>query len=150
MATEVLLTVKGTQTIDGDTQQLELTTLGSFDEAEDRYVFRYTEEQEPPYKPVNVTVNIFKDLNNVEMIRSGAFDSCLLIQKSKRNLCQYATEFGNIMMGVYGIEFGGKADTLSGEFSFGYDLDINGSHISKNTVQMSFKKMENSKDVADS
>lgn len=136
----ILLEITGTQQIDRDKDKIELTTIGTIRDDGSAYIVRYTEEQTPPLAPVKVTVRIQKDESAVQMTRTGAFDSCLMIEKSKRNLCRYGTEFGDILLGIYGREIETKIDDSTGSFFFGYDVDINGALASKNTVNMIFSK----------
>lgn len=136
----ILLEITGTQQIDSDRDKIELTTIGTIRDDGSAYIIRYTEEQSPPLAPVKVTVRIQKDESAVQMTRTGAFDSCLMIEKSKRNLCRYGTEFGDILLGIYGREIETKVDDSNGSFFFGYDVDINGALASKNTVNMIFSK----------
>ena len=77
------------------------------------------------------------------MTRTGAYDGCLLIEKSKRNLCHYGTEVGNLLMGIYGREIEASLNENGGSFKFGYDIDVNGAVASKNTINMVFSKSHN-------
>ena len=97
---KILLNIKGTQCADKQQDQIELTTTGTLRDDGAAYVVRYTEEQEPPFGSVKVTVRIQKDESTVLMTRTGAFESCLIIEKGKRNVCNYATEYGNLLMGM--------------------------------------------------
>lgn len=72
------------------------------------------------------------------MTRSGKTHSSLLIEKSKRHLCNYGTDFGDLLMGVYGRDI--EADMENGVFNFEYDIDFNGSVASQNKVRLSFQK----------
>lgn len=137
---KILLKITGTQLVDRQKDCIELTTTGTLRDDGTAYVIRYTEEQEPPFAPVKVTVRIQKDESAVEMTRSGEFASCLFIEKSKRNLCHYATQAGNLLMGIYGREIEANTEKESGSFTFCYDIDINGAVTSKNTVEMTFSK----------
>ena len=139
----ILLEITGTQRVDGQKDQLELTTMGTLRDDGTAYIIRYTEEQEPPLSPVKVTVRIQKDESAVKMTRTGAYDGCLLIEKSKRNLCHYGTEVGNLLMGIYGREIEASLNENGGSFKFGYDIDVNGAVASKNTINMVFSKSHN-------
>lgn len=139
----ILLEITGTQRVDGQKDQLELTTMGTLRDDGTAYIIRYTEEQEPPLSPVKVTVRIQKDESAVEMTRTGAYDGCLLIEKSKRNLCHYGTEVGNLLMGIYGREIEASLNENGGSFKFGYDIDVNGAVASKNTINIVFSKSHN-------
>lgn len=137
---KILLKITGTQLIDNQKDRIELTTTGTLRDDGTAYTIRYTEEQEPPFAPVKVTVRIQKDSSAVEMTRSGEYGSCLFIEKAKRNLCHYGTQVGNLLMGIYGREIEINVEDKAGSFSFGYDIDFNGAVTSKNTVDMVFSK----------
>lgn len=137
---KILLKITGSQRIDNQKDKLELTTIGSFEEKKDAYIINYKEEQEPPEPPVSVSVKISKDEKSVVMTRSGANDSCLVIEKSRRNLCNYGTQFGDILMGISGHTVDSEYDGNKGKFLFTYDIDINGALTSKNEVIMTFRK----------
>lgn len=137
---KILLKITGSQRIDNQKDKLELTTIGSFEEKKDAYIINYKEEQEPPEPPVSVSVKISKDEKSVVMTRSSANDSCLVIEKSRRNLCNYGTQFGDILMGISGHTVDSEYDGNKGKFLFTYDIDINGALASKNEVIMTFRK----------
>lgn len=139
MKQKILLTIIGTQRIEDQSDKIEMTTSGEFEDSNDAYTIYYTEEQEPPYSPINTAVKIHKNKECVEMTRAGAYDSCLIIDKSKRNVCHYGTQFGDILMGISGHSIESEFDGSSGCFNFGYDIDINGSLASCNEVKMTFK-----------
>lgn len=136
----ILLEITGTQQIDSQKDKIELTTMGTLRDDGSAYIIRYTEEQAPPLSPVKVTVRIQKDESAVQMTRTGAYDSCLTVEKSKRNLCRYGTEFGDVLLGIYGREIEAKINDSKGSFFFGYDIDVNGALASRNTVNMTFSK----------
>lgn len=137
---KILLKVIGTQRIDMQKDKMELTTVASLEEDNKCYIVSYKEEQEPPLNPIDVCVKIHKDECRVEMTRSGDYESCLIIEKSRRHMCRYGTEYGDILMGISGHSIETEFDGESGEFTFGYDIDINGALASKNEVKMSFRK----------
>ena len=136
----ILLEITGTQQIDSQKDKIELTTMGTLRDDGSAYIIRYTEEQAPPLSPVKVTVRIQKDESAVQMTRTGAYDSCLTVEKSKRNLCRYGTEFGDVLLGIYGREIETEIGDSDGSFFFGYDIDVNGALASRNTVNMTFSK----------
>ena len=65
----ILLKIIGSQLVDGQSDQIELTTMGTMRDNGTAYVIRYTEEQEPPMAPVQVTVRIQKDESPVAQER---------------------------------------------------------------------------------
>lgn len=132
----ILLKITGSQHVDGQTDQIEITTMGTMRDDGAAYIIRYTEEQEPPMAPVKVTVRIQKDESTVQVTRTGGVESCLIVEKAKRNQCNYDTGFGNLLMGIYGRSIETDVKDQSGSFAFEYDIDVNGAVTSKNTVNM--------------
>ena len=45
---DVVLEIVGTQRLNGDSDKIELTTVGTLQTEPETLVFRYTEQQEPP------------------------------------------------------------------------------------------------------
>lgn len=136
----ILLKITGSQLVDRQEDQIELTTIGTMRDDGSAYIIRYTEEQEPPMAPVKVTVRIQKDESAVQVTRSGGVESCLIVEKAKRNLCHYDTGYGNLIMGIYGRVIDTDVKAENGSFKFGYDIDINGAVTSKNTVHMVYSR----------
>lgn len=140
MREEILLEITGIQKVDNQKDKIQLTTVGELEETADAYIIYYTEEQEPPLNPIKASVKIYKNGSTVEMTRTGAYDSCLVIEKSKRNLCHYGTQYGDILMGISGHNIESELYSRTGSFNFEYDIDINGALTSQNEVKMTFRK----------
>ena len=143
MNEKALIKVVGRQRFGRDVDKIELTTIGTFEETPDKYVLRYNEEQEPPSPAIKTTLSISKDEKTVSLMREGEHGSLLIIERSKRNLCNYATEFGDILMGIYGKNIDCECEERKGSFNFDYDIDINGAISSQNEVEVTYKLKNN-------
>ena len=139
MKKEALITITGKQTYGDDNDKIEMTTVGTIEETDDCYIIRYNEEQDPPQRPIRATLHISKDEQKVEMLKAGAYGSLLIIERSKRNLCNYGTQYGDMLMGIYGRTIENNYGEEEGTFLFGYDIDINGAVSSRNEVTINFK-----------
>ena len=139
---KALITIIGHQKYDDDKDQVEMKTVGTFEHDEDNYIIRYNEELENSTAPLRAKLNIAKDESKVEMIKSGAYSSCLIIEKSKRHLCNYGTEYGDMLMGIFGREIKAEFNETEGTFKFSYDIDINGAISSQNDVIIKFRLCE--------
>lgn len=137
-----LITIIGHQKFDDDKDQVEMKTVGTFEHDDDNYIIRYNEELENSTAPLRAKLNIAKDESKVEMIKSGAYSSCLIIEKSKRHLCNYGTEYGDMLMGIFGREIKTEFNETEGTFKFSYDIDINGAISSQNDVIIKFRLCE--------
>lgn len=139
---KALITIIGHQKFDDDKDQVEMKTVGTVEYDDDNYIIRYNEELENSTAPLRAKLNIAKDESKVEMIKSGAYSSCLIIEKSKRHLCNYGTEYGDMLMGIFGREVENDFNENEGTFKFSYDIDINGAISSRNDVIIKFKVCE--------
>lgn len=139
---KALITIIGHQKYDDDKDQVEMKTVGTFEHDDDNYIIRYNEELENSTAPLRAKLNIAKDESKVEMIKSGAYSSCLIIEKSKRHLCNYGTEYGDMLMGIFGREIKTEFNETEGTFKFSYDIDINGAISSQNDVIIKFRLCE--------
>lgn len=139
---KALITIIGHQKFDDDKDQVEMKTVGTVEHDDDNYIIRYNEELESSSTPIRAKLNIAKDESKVEMIKSGPYSSCLIIEKSKRHLCNYGTEYGDMLMGIFGREVENDFNENEGTFKFSYDIDINGAVSSQNDVIIKFKVCE--------
>lgn len=139
MKKNALIKIVGRQKYGIDSDKIEMTTVGSIEEKDDCFVLRYNEEQEPPMKPLRTKLTITKDEKRVELMRSGDFSSLLIIERSKRNLCNYGTAYGDVLMGIYGKDIESNFSKDEGVFRFGYDIDVNGALTSENEVKVTVK-----------
>lgn len=137
---KALIKVIGKQNYGDDTdEKIELTTIGELEETDESYILSYNEELEPNQLPVKTQLSVCKNGKKVELLRSGAFASLLIIEREKRNLCTYATEYGDLLMGIYGRNIQNAVETNRGVITFGYDVDINGALTSQNEVTVEFR-----------
>ncbi len=136
---KALIKVTGKQNYGSDDDKIELTTVGTLEETDNEYILSYNEELEPHTAPIKTRLSVQKDEKRVELMRSGVYGSLLIIERSRRNLCTYATEFGDLLMGIYGKNIENEIGEKNGKISFDYDVDINGALTSQNEVTVEFK-----------
>ena len=139
---KALITITGRQQYDDDKDQVEMKTIGTVEQDDENYIIRYNEELENSTMPIRARLNIAKDESKVEMIKSGPYSSCLIIEKSKRHLCNYGTKYGDMLMGIFGREVENAYNDNEGTFKFSYDIDINGAISSQNDVTIEFRLTE--------
>lgn len=140
---KVLLKVIGRQELDDDFDETKLYTVGTIDETDGTVNIKYTEQLEPPLKDINVDIVISADERCVHMTRSGERNSLLVIETAQRNLCQYGTEYGDLLLGTSGHSIEHSRDENGGgEITIIYTLDINGAVTSENTVRIKYRMLE--------
>ena len=139
MERKALITIIGRQNYNGDKDKVEMKTVGTIDHDDKNYIISYNEELENSTIPLKATLNIAKDESRVEMMKSGPYSSCLIIEKSKRHLCNYGTEYGDMLMGIFGKNIENKYEENEGSFDFSYEIDINGAISSQNDVTIKYR-----------
>lgn len=141
MTKKALITIIGCQKYEGDgyKDKIEMKTVGTIEENDSDYIIRYNEEFAPNKSPIKTKLNIAKDESRVEMIKSGPYSSCLIIEKSKRHLCNYGTEYGDMLMGIFGRSVENGYGENEGSFKFSYDIDVNGAITSQNEVTINYR-----------
>ena len=122
---------------DGETEQVELMTRGSFTMRDGSYYIPYRETETTGYEGNVTTLKIAADSSRVAMLRFGPQASQLVIEKGRRNLCHYETGYGSVPLGVTadGIECGLTPKGGAARFSYLLDGDVS-TLISKNSLEV--------------
>lgn len=139
---DVIINIKGTQSNDTDSDVIEFTTLGKFGERDGKYMVVYEENQTLEGALIKTTLKT--EDNRIVMNRSGAIDSKLVIEKGRRNRCFYSIPQGELVLGIFGESIINKLNKNGGELSMCYTIDIDNGFLSRNTVEISIKEVENS------
>lgn len=139
---DVIINIKGTQSNDTDSDVIEFTTIGKFGERDGKYMVVYEENQTLEGALIKTTLKT--EDNRIVMNRSGAIDSKLVIEKGRRNRCFYSIPQGELVLGIFGESITNKLNKNGGELSMCYTIDIDNGFLSRNTVEISIKEVENS------
>ena len=139
---DVLINIKGTQSNDTDNDVIEFTTVGKFGERDGKHVVIYEENQTMDGLLVKTTLKADSD-SRIVMNRSGAIESRLIIEKGIKNQCFYAIPQGELVLGIFGENITNNLNKNGGNLSMCYTIDIDNGFISRNTVEISIKEVEN-------
>lgn len=135
MKKDVMITIKGTQTVSGESDQMELTTVGEMYDKNGSIYLKYKESQSTGYEGCTTVVKV-DGSNKVSMTRFGGTRSVLTMEKGVRHLCHYGTEHGDFMIGVFTQSVENNLTDNGGDITFEYSLDINTSLASENKVEI--------------
>lgn len=138
MKKDVIITIKGTQKVDGEKDQVELMTTGRFYRKNDLYYLAYEETEATGFEGSRTTLKIGPN-RKVTMTRFGTSRSQLIVEEGVRHQCCYDTGYGSMMIGVMGQFFRSDLTDDGGSLSFGYSLDIDTSVASENSVQIEIR-----------
>lgn len=141
MKKDVVISIKGISYSDefDDEDIVELTTIGDMRYKEGKYFLTY-KETEMTGMLGTVTVLEIDGQNQVILNRRGTNKSQLIIEKGKRHICQYGTEYGEMVLGVTTDSIKSTLSSKGGALSFKYSLDVNSSLASMNEVYIDVKE----------
>ena len=139
MREDYLIKIKGVQEADGEENSVELMTRGSYVQRGGNYYISYRETEATGYAGCTTTVKLDRT-GKVSMLRYGPMHSQLVIEKGRRHICHYDTGQGSITMGIAADEIVANLDERGGSLHFSYNLDINASLFSKNTVNITVRE----------
>lgn len=146
MQENYLISIKGRQRVDDETGEVELTTFGSYVRRGDSRYIVYKEYTSEDKNKTRTSILKVDGGNKVTLMRGGEDSTRLILERGKRHLCQYDTEFGNMMIGVFTSRVQSELDDLGGKLEVSYTLDINSSLSSQNEIFITIKEANN-KDV---
>lgn len=124
MTKDVLIAIKGMQ-FEGaeDAEEIEVIQRGQYYERNGSHYLMYEE-------PVEGTTEIIKNRikfreNEVQVAKKGAVNTILTFTRNEKNMTNYATPFGNLVVGIdtQGIDLDLKEDKM--DIKVDYSLDIN-------------------------
>ena len=139
MREDYLIKIKGVQEADGEENSVELMTRGSYVRRGGNYYISYRETEATGYAGCTTTVTLDRT-GKVSMPRYGPMPSQLVIETGRRHICHYDTGQGSITMGIAADEIVANLDERGGSLHFSYNLDINASLFSKNTVNITVRE----------
>ncbi len=145
MQENYLISILGRQHADGETGEIQVTTLGSYvKKGNNRYITYKEYDNEEGGKPVTSVLKVEGD-DKVTLMR-GAGSTRLVLENGKRHLCQYDTGYGHMMIGVFTSQLHSSLTDEGGKLEVSYTLDINSNLSSSNEILITIKEAEN-KDV---
>lgn len=135
MNKDVLINIKGVQKVDGDSDVIEMVTVGRYYKKNEYYYICYDESAATGFEGVKTTLKAKG--STVTLIRNGASRSQLVIEAGVRHQCQYGTEYGDLTIGVTGDLVRNELSDEGGKLQMRYSLDINTSLASENEIYIS-------------
>ena len=123
-----MITVVGKQTVDGDTDTIEVITTGDMTIADGKVTIIYPEyAQDEPSKVTDTTVTLEGGVLSID--RQGEMSSHLILEQGVRHECLYRTD-----------KISSDIDEHGGEINAAYQLDFNRSAVSYNEFYISVKE----------
>lgn len=144
MMQEVLLTLQGLQfdQREEDADKLEMVTVGDYYKRNDKHYVIYEEAAEGFVQP---TKNRLKFSGHMlELTRSGLVNVHMVFQENKKNLTNYNTPFGQILIGIDTKKIQLEEQTDHIIVDVDYSLDVNYEFLSDCHIKIDICSKENS------
>lgn len=131
MKKDVLLTIKDSHSIDGDTESYEMSTRGIWESDISGYKISY-DEQYDELKGCHTELTV--NGSCVSMIRTGSFNTEMTIEMGKRHNCQYQSPFGSMLIGISAQKVSSDITDGKGTLELKYTIDFYGGVASENEL----------------
>ena len=129
MDKEVLIHVRGLQTIDadGDQEPVEIVVPGQYYFRNGSHYLRYEEILEDFAEP---TINYIKiSPKGMEVRKKGVVNVHMVFEQGKKNMTYYTTPYGTIEMGIAATNMNLEENDGSLDMKVDYALDMNQEHV---------------------
>ena len=128
MTKEVLVKISGLQSMEEDSDQVEVITIGDYFLKNGKHYVIYDETVDGFEGNIRNTVKISE--NMMEIRKQGIAMAHMVFEKDKKNLTRYATPMGEMIIEVTTNEIEMKEEEHSLKVRVNYALDINYEHVS--------------------
>lgn len=134
MAKDVLVSVKGTQVIDGESDSIEVITAGTWYEKNGKQYLMYEETYEGMQVTTKNVVKITPEL--IEVTKRGAISSKMIYERGKKHMSNYMTPMGMIVLGITTNDIFVEANEEKLRVEIQYAMEMNGQFVSNNKLAM--------------
>ncbi len=135
----IVITIKGKSSQDGkDTDVTNVSSQGVLEYLPGGLKIIYDDSTSVGVKGVTATLTANKN-GVITIERKGVLEHKLIVEKGKRHNCIYTTPYGNMNVGVFGVDVNNELNLSGGKLKMKYTLDINSGLISNNEIEISIK-----------
>lgn len=138
-----MISIVGEQSLDGETDKIEVLTSGNFMRKRDHFYIGYKEYSEDD--PSDYYDNLIKvEENMVTINRKGQNQTRLMLEKGRRHQCIYQTIAGDFTIGVFTKTLNNNLTEKGGTLEVSYTLDFDTNLVSENRffIKVEEKKTE--------
>ena len=134
----IVLNIKSTQEIDGQSDSTEFVSCGTYEYRDDGVEVFYDESVALGIDHVKTKLSVKNGV--VQILRNNGDFGALLIEEGKRHQCQYYTQYGNIVIGIYGNKVENNLNSSGGNINLIYSIDVNSGLLSRNKVEIKIRE----------
>ena len=137
MTKDVLVSVCGIQSQDGEKDKTVAITVGSYYKRNGSHYLLYEEMMEGFSEPVKNMVKFSEGQLNVQ--KRGLITSTMTFEEKKKNLSNYVTPYGNIMVGIDAKNIHIEEDDEQIKVQVEYAMEVNYKHLADCTLTIDIK-----------
>ncbi len=143
MEDNAMISLKTLQNVDGEDEvnEIELQTKGRFAEKNGKFYIIYEESELTGFEDSTTTIKVDDDA--ISMTRTGRYSSKMIFKKGEKRLCNYATPYGTIPVGVNPILLNSRLDENGGTVEIEYIMDIDNQDYFKNRLNLTVTRTGN-------
>lgn len=142
MAKNYLVSIIGSQEVDGKKDNIEVITDGIYETKNGNRYIKYKEYYEDGKDKKSSNVIKIEDENMVTIIHKGENSSRLLLEKGRRHQCHYRTIAGDLLIGVFTDTIKSSLSDKGGDLYVKYTLDFNSDLVSQNEFKINIKEKD--------
>ena len=134
MAKDVLISVKGTQLMEGDSDVIEMITPGNWYEKNGKQYLVYEESIAESDEPTKNTVKVYPD--KIEVTKRGLVESHMTFECGRKHMANYTTPIGLIVLGLTTSALDIEMDEQMLHVAIAYSLEMNGEYVSNCRLEL--------------
>ena len=137
-----IMTLRSIQHDGTDTNETELNTEAEFyQDTNGDLVIAYDESETTGMEGASTNLRISPD-DMVSVIRTGTFQTHLVVQQGVKHFCHYATPFGEIAVGISAKWLRNAVTPEGGHLEMRYVVDSNSTLLSDNEIIVDLRKQK--------
>ena len=139
MENNYIISVIGKQTVDGESDKIEVITEGDMTIEDGKITIVYPEYPEDnPSQKNDTTITLENGVLSID--RQGEMSSHLILEQGVRHECLYHTPMGQMFIGIFTDSIKTDIDEHGGKILAAYQLDFNRVVVSYNEFDISVKE----------
>ena len=138
MKKDVYISIKGCQEIDGESDNMEMTTQGRFYDRDGKYYISYSEGELSGLEACRTTLKISPD-GTVTMMRQGQTNTHMIFEKGQCHIGHYETPYGDFTITVTANDVNVSIDENGGNIDIDYFMDINNAMQTHNGISLNVR-----------
>lgn len=138
MKKDVYISIKGCQEIDGESDNMEMTTQGRFYDRDGKYYISYNEGELSGLEACRTTLKISPN-GTVTMMRQGQTNTHMIFEKGQCHIGHYETPYGDFTITVTANDVNVSIDENGGNIDIDYFMDINNAMQTHNGISLNVR-----------